>query len=144
MSERKPLNRRAFFTRIGGAVLAGGALTAITSGSASATDRDPSDPAGGPVTDRDPVDAPGRGRGTVGRPGVTDQDSGAQNDPAGRGRGTPTGGARRPAAVTDRDPVDAPGRGRGTVGRAGVNDQDSGATADPANRGRGAPTGGRR
>src|SRR5688572_14564101 len=59
----------------------------------------------------------------------TDNDSGPNADPAGRGRG-----------VTDNDRgrnADPAGRGRGT----GVSDNDSGRNADPAGRGRGRATG---
>jgi hypothetical protein len=89
------LNRRSFFSRIAGAgvLAAGSTLLALQPRRASATDRDPSDPASPStgVTDRDPTDAAGRGRGTGGRPGggVTDRDP---TDAAGRGRGGGTGG----------------------------------------------------
>ena len=96
MSEKKQLNRRSFFRRIaGGAILGGAAISLITGSQASATDRDPSDPAG--VTDHDSNDAPGHGRGA----GYTAHDS---NDVAGHGRGP----------RTDHDSNDAQGHGRGS------------------------------
>ena len=59
---------------------------------------------------------------------VSDNDTGTNSDPAGRGRG-----------VTDNDSganSDAPGRGRGSRRRA-CSDNDSGANSDPSGRGRG-------
>jgi hypothetical protein len=92
MSDKKQLNRRSFFRRIaGGAVLGGAMMSIISTGTASATDNDPTDPAG--VTDRDSNDRPGHGR------GITDTDS---SDRPGHGR-----------SATDHDSNDAPGHGRG-------------------------------
>ena len=59
---------------------------------------------------------------------VSDNDTGSNSDPAGRGRG-----------VTDNDSganSDPPGRGRGAR-RASCSDNDSGSNSDPAGRGRG-------
>ena len=59
---------------------------------------------------------------------VTDNDTGSNSDPAGRGRG-----------VTDNDSgtnSDPPGRGRGAR-RVSCSDNDSGTNSDPAGRGRG-------
>ena len=98
MTDKKTLNRRSFFARVaGGAVLGGAAMSLISGGQASATDRDPSDPAG--VTDRDSNDRPGQGRGS--RPAYTDHDSG---DRPGQGRGP----------RSDQDPNDPRGHGRGS------------------------------
>ena len=57
---------------------------------------------------------------------VTDSDSGARADPAGRGRGR--------TGESDGDPTDPAGYGRP---RTGCSDGDSGRGADPAGRGRG-------
>src|SRR5690242_21654708 len=56
---------------------------------------------------------------------VTDSDSGARGDPAGRGRGR--------TGETDGDPTDPSGYGRP---RTGCSDGDSGTNGDPAGRGR--------
>lgn len=56
---------------------------------------------------------------------ITDSDTGAYADPAGRGRGRRTG-------ITDSDPSDPVGRGRGR--RTGITDSDP---SDPAGNGRG-------
>ena len=77
MSEERPVNRRSFLARVGGAaVLAGGGLALFGPTEAEAqrycTDRDPYDPVGNGrgrrrrrryVTDSDPYDPVGRGRG---------------------------------------------------------------------------------
>ena len=56
---------------------------------------------------------------------VTDSDSGAKGDPAGRGRGR--------TGESDGDPTDPAGYGRP---RTGCSDGDSGTNGDPAGRGR--------
>ena len=59
---------------------------------------------------------------------VSDNDTGTNSDPAGRGRG-----------VSDNDSgqnSDPPGRGRGAR-RAACSDNDSGSNSDPSGRGRG-------
>ena len=58
---------------------------------------------------------------------VTDNDTGSNSDPVGRGRGT---------GVTDGDPSDPVGNGRGQR-RSGITDNDSGSNSDPAGNGRG-------
>ena len=98
MTDKKILNRRSFFARVaGGAVIGGAAMSLISGSQASATDHDPSDPAG--VTDHDSSDRPGHGRGS--RPAYTDHDSG---DQPGHGRGP----------RSDQDANDARGHGRGS------------------------------
>lgn len=122
MKPVRKLNRRSFLARVGGGVIAGGALALVRG------------PARAQVTDHDPSDPVGRGRG--GGTGLTDTDSGVGADPAGRGRG----GGPRPGAtgVTDSDPSDPVGRGRGG---SGVTDSDRGPYADPRGRGRGGQRG---
>ncbi len=125
MSEERPVNRRSFLARVGGAaVLAGGGLALFGPTEAEAqrycTDRDPYDPVGRGrrcrrrrrytgITDRDPSDPAGYGRGWRRRrryTGITDRDP---YDPVGNGRGR----RRRRRYVTDSDPYDPVGRGRG-------------------------------
>ena len=82
------------------------------------------------------ADPAGRGRGGNPRQtGLTDGDAGPYADPAGGGRGTYRSGWG--GNVTDGDSgayADPAGRGRG---RSGLTDSDSGPYADPAGRGRG-------
>lgn len=59
---------------------------------------------------------------------VTDNDSGPNSDPPGRGRGR--------SGLSDSDPVDAAGNGRGAR-HATCTDSDSGPNSDGAGRGRG-------
>ena len=83
MTEKKPLNRRSFLTRIaGGAIVGGGAINMIVGGEALAIPG---------VTDHDANDPSGNGR------GVTDSDS---NDRAGFGRGSRAADAGRPGLPT--------------------------------------------
>jgi hypothetical protein len=73
--------------------------------------------------------------------GVSDQDSGPNADPPGRGRGGGGGGG----GISDQDSgpnADPPGRGRGSRSGGGVSDSDSGPNADPPGRGRGSRGGG--
>jgi hypothetical protein len=80
MKSNRKLSRRSFLTRVaGGAVVAGGAMVALT-GSAEALQ----------VTDSDQgpnADPPGRGRGGNHIRGCTDADQGPNADQAGSGRG---------------------------------------------------------
>jgi hypothetical protein len=80
MKSSRKLSRRSFLTRVaGGAVVAGGAMVALT-GSAEAYQ----------VTDSDQgpnSDPPGRGRGTNHIRNCTDSDQGPNADQAGNGRG---------------------------------------------------------
>lgn len=136
MKPARKLNRRSFLAHVvGGAVVSGGALAAV-SGAARAQ-----------TTDSDPRDVPGFGRGG----GVTDSDTGTGADPIGRGRGT----APRLPACSDSDAGDPEGRGRrchrfandiddrGTdrePPRTGITDSDRGSpNADMEGRGRGTP-----
>jgi hypothetical protein len=79
MKAGRKLSRRSFMARVaGGAVVAGGALVAM------------SGPAHAQVTDADQgpnSDPPGRGRGNVHISGCTDADQGTMADQAGNGRG---------------------------------------------------------
>lgn len=123
MRGTRKLSRRSFFERVAGGV-AGGALALVGEPAKAAQ-----------VSDHDPSDPSGQGRGAA----VSDQDSGAGADPAGRGRGS---GSRQGTGVSDSDSgagADPAGRGRGGGSRqgTGVSDSDSGASADPAGRGRG-------
>ena len=80
MKSSRKLSRRSFLTRVaGGAVVAGGAMVALT-GSAGAQG----------VTDSDQgphSDPPGRGRGNNHIRNCTDSDQGPNADQAGNGRG---------------------------------------------------------
>ena len=103
MSGQKRSDRRSFLARIlGGVVVAGGAMGAVT-GSASAQSYSGR-------TDADSRDAVNYGRG---RTGLTDSDS---TDTSGNGRGRQTG-------LTDSDSTDANGNGRGR--QTGLTDSDS-------------------
>ena len=85
MKSRGKLSRRSFLGRVvGGAVVGGGAIVALTSSAkAQVTDSDPGDPANRTgLTDQDPSDPAGNGRGN----GVTDNDQGTNSDPARCGR----------------------------------------------------------
>jgi hypothetical protein len=79
MKTERKISRRSFLTRVaGGAVVAGGAMIAMT-GSAQAQ-----------VTDSDQgphADSPGHGRGNNHIRGCTDSDQGPNADQAGNGRG---------------------------------------------------------
>jgi hypothetical protein len=79
MKPGRSISRRSFLTRVaGGAVVAGGAMIAMT-GTAQAQ-----------VTDRDQgpnADPPGRGRGNNHIARCTDADQGPNADQAGNGRG---------------------------------------------------------
>jgi S1-C subfamily serine protease len=97
MAFGKFLNRRSFMSRVSGFALLGGATATVTgcvtaTTFTSATDSDPTDPAGygrTGVTDADGgayADPIGRGRGVA--YGATDADVGPNSDPAGRGRGS--------------------------------------------------------
>ena len=113
MSDNRPVNRRSFLARVGGAaLLAGGALSLVSTGEAQA------------ITDRDPTDPVGRGR------RCTDRDP---SDPVGRGRWCRGGRRRGYTGITDRDPTDRPGYGRGRRRRS-ITDNDP---SDPVGRGRG-------
>ena len=94
----RTVNRRSFLSRIAiGGIIGGGALSLIASGSASATDSDPTDPGGGSgINDRDPHDLPGHGSGGVVR----------------RPR------RRSATGLTDRDPGDMVGNGQGRLRRS--------------------------
>jgi hypothetical protein len=83
MKVTRKLSRRSFLGRVaGGAVAGGGALVMLSrSGTAMATDRDPSDPAS--YNDSDSSDPAGGGH-----RGCTDRDSGPNSDSPGHGRGT--------------------------------------------------------
>jgi len=110
MSGQKRSDRRSFLARIlGGVVVAGGAMGAVT-GSASAQSYSGR-------TDADSRDAVNYGRG---RTGLTDSDS---TDTSGNGRGRQTG-------LTDSNSTDTSGNGRGT----GLTDSDS---TDATGNGRG-------
>lgn len=110
-----PVSRRSFV-----ALVTGAAAASIVVGPAQAqrTDNDPTDPAGGGrsgLTDDDPTDEAGNGRGSS---GLSDNDSGANGDCAGRGRGSTTG-------ETDSDSgngADQAGNGRTGISDADVND----------------------
>ena len=111
MKSRGKLSRRSFLGRVvGGAVVGGGAIVALTSSAkAQVTDSDPGDPANRTgLSDQDPSDpagnAPRRGGNRI--RGCTDNDRGANSDPAGNGRGN------------------------------GVTDNDQGTNSDPARCGR--------
>ena len=116
MKARRPISRRSFLVRVAGTALAGGAAMKIFGGEARAAQ---GSPGGGKPTcsdvDEGPDADPYRG-GRSGlcrrRTGVTDQDSGPDQDRAEHGRGTRTG-------VTDRDVppgADPAEYGRGPAG----------------------------
>ena len=79
MKSSRKLSRRSFLTRVaGGAVIAGGAMVALTgTAHAQVTDSDQ-----GPNSD-----PPGRGRGNNHIRNCTDSDQGPNADQAGNGRG---------------------------------------------------------
>lgn len=91
MKDLRKVSRRSFMTRVvGGAVVGGGAMVALgTSAKAlQITDGDPGDPANRTgLTDNDSGDRAGNGRGTRRYRACSDNDSGSNADPAGRGRG---------------------------------------------------------
>lgn len=124
MSEKQPINRRSFLSKVAGAAAVMGGATIFISTEAEArrtgiTDQDSRDTAGHGrgrtgLTDRDSRDVAGNGR--YGSGGVSDGDRGRGSDPTGRGvRGHPRG-------TTDNDPTDGGGRGRG--GGTGRTDSD--------------------
>ena len=115
MARRQRFDRRSFLARVAGGAIGGSALLVIGNQAAAeppaegrrmAIDRDPSDPAR-----ESPPEPP------TPATGVSDSDSGANADPAGRGR------ARRRSSITDSDAganADAAGRGRGARPSSGA------------------------
>lgn len=132
MKATRGINRRSFFMRVAGGVVASGGALSTMVGRAKAQ-----------ITDSDPRDVPGAGTGT----GITDNDVGRGSDAPGRGRG-----ARR-SGCSDNNASDPNGNGRlcqryaNDVGdhgldRApdytGITDNDAGRpNADMEGRGRG-------
>ena len=128
MAKKGRMSRRSFLTRVAGAALGGGALSALGVVSGAAAQQRTY--TGITDSDRGPnMDQGGSGRG--GQPsGRTDNDTGATGDPIGRGRGTP-----QRSGYTDRDTgtgSDPVGNGRGP----GCTDSDSGSASDPVSYGR--------
>lgn len=139
MSSAYRLNRRSFLRTVAGAALGGGALAALTSGSARAQRPDFTG-----FYDRDPVDAYGHGDPTwgvpVGQPdpnasrpqrqgvytGYNDQDSSDVHGYGDPRRGTPATNVQTGQAGPGPRPYN------------GVTDSDGGAGADLAGHGRGA------
>jgi hypothetical protein len=157
MSSSARLNRRSFFGRITGGIVAGAALAFVHGGPGRAaprrtgiSDRDPTDATleGGPPHDSDPGDRVGfPAHSPTGYTGYTDRDTydtayhgrrsgSAVTDHDGRDRAGHGMGSG--PSLTDRDPTDRVGQGHGSGPRSptGVTDRDR---SDGANYGRGPP-----
>lgn len=134
MQPIRKLSRRSFFGRVGGGIVAGGALGAVSGLGGSARAQS---------SDTDQHDLPGLGT----RSGITDSDTGPRGDPIGNGRG-----ANRPSGCGDTDAGDPRGNGRSCrqfpqdpydssdrqPRHTGITDNDRGSPyADMEGRGRG-------